>query len=208
MGACVGRGSVVGLGVGTGGEVDGDGDGVTVWTDGPVLVVSPVRSVVVRGYIIAITAKATAAASASGTQLLKEEGRRGPTGSLGSRRGSRGFSYVMGFSGPFPANSPRTDKVPGRRKEARVRPAPIRQTRAATAARLALWLRTGSPARPTRRQPVGHRVHAQRDRPAHGQRCTGSSRTDGHHRYRRSIETHWGALMTRMICPMNGMRWC
>ena len=66
MGACVDRGSVVGLGVGTGGEVDGEGDGVTVWTDGPVLVVSAVRSVVVRGYIIAITAKATAAATVSG----------------------------------------------------------------------------------------------------------------------------------------------
>ena len=38
---CVGRGSVVGLDVGTGGEVDGDGAGVTIWTDGPVLVVSP-----------------------------------------------------------------------------------------------------------------------------------------------------------------------
>jgi hypothetical protein len=37
----VGRGSVVGFDVGTGGEVDGDGAGVTIWTDGPVLVVSP-----------------------------------------------------------------------------------------------------------------------------------------------------------------------
>jgi len=46
----VGRDSVVGVGVGTGGEVDGEGDGVTDCTDGPVLVVSPARSVVVRGY--------------------------------------------------------------------------------------------------------------------------------------------------------------
>ena len=106
MGPCVGRGSVVGLGVGTGGEVDGEGAGVTVWTDGPVLVVSPARSVLVRGYIIAITAKATAAASASGTQLLKAEERRGPSGSLGSRRGSRGFSYVMGLLRSFPGEQP------------------------------------------------------------------------------------------------------
>jgi hypothetical protein len=102
MGPCVGRGSVVGLGVGTGGEVDGDGAGVTVWTDGPVLVVSPVRSVVVRGYIIVITAKATAAATASGTQLLKAEERRVPSGSLESR----GFWYVMGLLRSFPGEQP------------------------------------------------------------------------------------------------------
>ena len=100
MGPCVGRGSVVGLGVGTGGEVEGDGAGVTVWTDGPALVVSPARSVVVRGYIIAITAKATAAASASGIQLPKAKERRERSGSLRSRRVSRGFSYVKNFSFP------------------------------------------------------------------------------------------------------------
>jgi hypothetical protein len=43
IGACVGRGSVVGVGVGTAGDVVGDGDGITVFTDGPVLLVSPTR---------------------------------------------------------------------------------------------------------------------------------------------------------------------
>jgi hypothetical protein len=43
IGACVGRGSVVGVGVGTGGDVDGVGDGITVFTDWPALLVSPTR---------------------------------------------------------------------------------------------------------------------------------------------------------------------
>jgi len=43
IGACVGRGSVVGVGVGTGGDVEGVGDGITVFTDGPALLVSPTR---------------------------------------------------------------------------------------------------------------------------------------------------------------------
>ena len=104
-GACVGRGSVV-----------GDGAGVTVCTDGPVLVVSPVRSVVVWGYIHAITATATNAARTSGSQLPKAFfGRPRSAGAFGSC-GSRGFWYVMGDSSVrFPANSPPADIVPNRR---------------------------------------------------------------------------------------------
>ena len=76
-GACAGGCSVVGFGVGTAGDVDGEGVGATVSTEGPVLVVSPVRSVVVRGYIIAITAKATAAASTNGSRRKTPSAARG-----------------------------------------------------------------------------------------------------------------------------------
>ena len=74
MGCCVGRGSVVGLGTGSTTAVSVDGVGVTVCTDGPALVVSPTRSVVVRGYISAISATAIAAAAISGNMLLRPYG--------------------------------------------------------------------------------------------------------------------------------------
>jgi hypothetical protein len=88
IGACVGRGSVVGLAVGTGGEVEGESGGVTVWLDGLLFVVPPTRSVAVRGYAKAMIANATAAARTSGIIPSKAEGRRGVSGSFGLRRGS------------------------------------------------------------------------------------------------------------------------
>jgi hypothetical protein len=69
IGACVGRGSVIGFGVGSVGAVDGEGDGLTVFTDGPALVVSPIR-VGVLGNNIAIKTTTMAAANTIGSSAL------------------------------------------------------------------------------------------------------------------------------------------
>jgi hypothetical protein len=69
-GAWVGRGSVVGFGVGTAGEVVGVRAGVTVCTDGPVFVVSFARVLTVRGISIQISNTATETAKTTVIQLL------------------------------------------------------------------------------------------------------------------------------------------
>jgi len=91
IGACVGRGSVIGFGVGSVGAVDGEGDGLTVFTDGPALVVSPIRVGVLVGKNIAIKTITAIAAKKNGAMLISHSDEVRTGGSIGSNRGSPGL---------------------------------------------------------------------------------------------------------------------